>query len=144
MQQPQDTTDTKSLKQITPEVSWAQRSSKSDPEKNHIFLTISVPDVSKGKIQLDIQPTTLTFTGYSQTKKATYHVELPLYAEIEPKESRINHTPRDIELVLQKKDLNEEYWPRLTKDKQRLHFLKTDFDKVLFTLSACAQSRPEY
>lgn len=129
MQQPTDTTDTKSLKEITPEVTWAQRSSTTDAEKNHVFLTISVPDVDPSKIKLDVQPTYLDFTGYSQSKKATYHVKLELYAEIDPKESKINHTPRDIEMVLRKKELKEEFWPRLLKDKAKVHFLKTNFDK---------------
>lgn len=111
-------------------VTWAQRSSSSDKEKNHIFLTISVPDVSKEKIKLDIQPTSLNFQGFSQTKKATYAVKLEFYEEIDPSASKINHTPRDVEMVLQKKTLNQEYWPRLLKDKAKVHFLKTDFDKV--------------
>ena len=33
-------------------------------------------------------------------------------------------------MVLQKKELAAEYWPRLLKDKAKVHFLKTDFDKV--------------
>ena len=111
-------------------VTWAQRSSASDKEKNHIFLTISVPDVSKDKIKLDLQPNTLVFQGYSETKKATYAVKLEFYAEIDTAGSKINHTPRDVEMVLQKKELNAEYWPRLLKDKAKVHFLKTDFDKV--------------
>ena len=44
-------------------------------------------------------------------------------------ESKTHHTPRDVAFVLRKKETKEEYWPRLTKDKQKLHFLKTDFDK---------------
>lgn len=111
-------------------MTWAQRSSTSEPEKNHVYLTIAVPDVDPKQIKLDIQPTHLEFTGYSQTKKATYHVKLDFFAEIEPKESKINHTARDIEMVLRKKELNEEYWPRLLKDKAKVHFLKTDFNKV--------------
>lgn len=111
-------------------VTWAQRSSDSEAEKNHVFLTISVPDVSKEKIKLDIQPTSLNFQGYSETKKATYAVKLEFYAELDPSASKINHTPRDVEMVLQKKELNAEYWPRLLKDKAKVHFLKTDFDKV--------------
>ena len=31
--------------------------------------------------------------------------------------------------MLRKKELGEEYWPRLLKDKAKMHFLKTDFDK---------------
>ena len=113
-----------------PTVTWAQRSSKTEAEKNHVFLTISVPDVSKEKIKLNIQPNSLDFQGYSETKKATYAVKLEFYAEIDPSASKINHTPRDVEMVLQKKELNEEFWPRLLKDKAKVHFLKTDFDKV--------------
>lgn len=111
-------------------MTWAQRSSATEKEKNHIFLTISVPDVSKDKIKLDIQPTFLDFQGYSETKKGTYAVKLEFYADIDPAASKINHTPRDVELVLEKKDLNEQFWPRLLKDKAKVHFLKTNFDKV--------------
>jgi len=89
-----------------------------------------VPDVDPKKIKLDIQPSYLNFTGYSETKKANYHVKLEFYKEIDPAASKINHTPRDVEMVLQKKELEEEYWPRLLKEKAKMHFLKTDFDKV--------------
>lgn len=112
-----------------PTVLWAQRSSATDASKNFIYLTINVPDVPKEGLQLDLKPTSLTFTGSSGTLKRKYHVELPFYAEIDPAESKINHTAKNIELKVQKKDLTEAYWPRLLKDSQKLHFLKTDFDK---------------
>ena len=32
-------------------------------------------------------------------------------------------------MVLRKEKAQDEYWPRLTKDKVRLHNVKTDFDK---------------
>ncbi|KXT10365.1 hypothetical protein AC579_9151 [Pseudocercospora musae] len=129
--QPTNTTDAKEFggKQITPEVTWAQRSSKTEAEKNHIFLSINVVDVDPKKIKLDIQPTKLTFSGYSESKKAEYAVSLEFYDEIEPSASKINHSPRAVEMVLQKKELKEEYWPRLLKDTKKVHFLKTDFDK---------------
>jgi hypothetical protein len=113
----------------TPEVLWAQRSSVADADKNFIYLTISVPDVPKDKLQLDLKPTGLVFTGESGTLKRKYHVELTFYDEIDPAESKINHTAKNIEIKLQKKDLREEYWPRLLKDAKKVHFLKTDFDK---------------
>ncbi|KAF2145406.1 uncharacterized protein K452DRAFT_119568 [Aplosporella prunicola CBS 121167] len=115
---------------LTPEVLWAQRSSSSDPAKNHVFLTISASDVPKEQLKLDLQPTKLTFEGHSSVKKVTYHVELEFFAEIVPEESKISHTGKNVELVLRKKELKEEYWPRLLKESKRLHFLKTDFDKV--------------
>lgn len=109
-------------------MTWAQRSSATEPEKNFIYLTIAAPDVPK--IDLDLKPTSLTFSGTSETKKTTYHVELEFYAEIDVENSKTHHTSRDVLLVLRKKELKEEYWPRLLKDDKKMHFLKTDFDKV--------------
>jgi len=88
-----------------------------------------VPDVPAGNLKLDLKPTGLSFSGHSDTLKRTYQVELEFYAEIDPAESKVNHTSRDVELKLRKKELSEEYWPRLLKEKKKLHFLKTDFDK---------------
>ncbi|KAK3387114.1 HSP20-like chaperone [Podospora didyma] len=114
---------------VTPEVLWAQRSSKTDAEKNFVYLTISVPDVPTANLKLDLKPTGLTFTGHSDSLKRTYHLELEFYAEIDPEASKINHTSRDVEMKLRKKDLDDAYWPRLLKGSQKQHFLKTDFDK---------------
>lgn len=102
-----------------------------------MFLTISVPDVDPKQIKLDIQPTYVDFTGYSNTKKADYAVKLELYGEIDPSATKVHHTARDVEMVLQKKELAEEYWPRLLKDKAKVHFLKTNFDKVRSSVSYC-------
>lgn len=111
-------------------VLWAQRSSTTEPEKNYIYLTISVPDVPKSSLKLDLKPTSLTFTGTSETKKTTYHLHLEFYAEIDVENSKTNHSAKDIEMILRKKELKEDYWPRLLKDKAKVHFLRTDFDKV--------------
>lgn len=35
-------------------------------------------------------------------------------------------------MVLRKKEAKEEFWPRLLKEKGKVHFLRTDFDKVRF------------
>ena len=71
----------------------------------------------------------LKFAGHSDSLKRDYHLELEFYAEIDEKESKINHTAKNIEMVLRKKELKEEFWPRLLKDAKKVHFLKTDFDK---------------
>lgn len=80
----------------------------------------------------------MTFTGYSETLKQTYHVELEFYAEIDKDESKTNHTAKNIEMVLRKKELKEEFWPRLLKEAKKVHFLKTDFDKVRIGLNNMA------
>ncbi|TDZ37945.1 Protein wos2 [Colletotrichum sidae] len=113
----------------TPEVLWAQRSSDSDPSKNFVYLTITVPDVPAKSLKLDLKPTGLSFNGHSDSLKRTYALELEFFAEIDTAESKINHTGKNVELKLQKKELKEEYWPRLLKDSKKVHFLKTDFDK---------------
>jgi len=118
-----------SATQTTPEVVWAQRSSKHDEERNSILLTIAAPDIPPKSLKVDLKPTSLTFTGHSETKKTTYHVELVFYEEIDPEKSQTHHTSRDVIFKLRKKELKEEYWPRLLKDSKRVHFLKTDFDK---------------
>lgn len=81
-------------------------------------------------MKLDLKHTGLSFTGTSETKKTTYHVDLEFFGEVDVENSKTNHTARDIELILRKKELKEEYWPRLLKDTAKVHFLKTDFDKV--------------
>jgi hypothetical protein len=81
-------------------------------------------------MKLELSPTKLAFTGHSDTKKTTYAVELEFYADIDPENSKTHHTDRDVEIILRKKEPKEEYWPRLLKSEKKMHFLKTDFDKV--------------
>ncbi|KAF2667739.1 HSP20-like chaperone [Microthyrium microscopicum] len=114
---------------VHPEVLWAQRSSTSDPEKNYVYLTITAPDVPKSDLKLDIEGAKLSFSGKSKTKGLTYAIDIEFFDEVDPAESKINHTDKNIEMVLRKKDLKEEFWPRLLKDKAKVHWLKTDFDK---------------
>lgn len=116
-------------KQTTPEVLWAQRSSATDPERNYVLLTISAPDVPDKSFKVDLKPTSLTFTGHSDTKKTTYHVELTFYDEIDVDNCKTNHTSRDVEFVLRKKEKKDEFWPRLLKESKKSHFVKTNFDK---------------
>ncbi|KAH8160120.1 hypothetical protein CIB48_g8121 [Xylaria polymorpha] len=117
------------MSQVTPEVLWAQRSSKTDAEKNFVYLTISVPDVPKENLKLDLKPTSLAFHGHSETLKRTYHLDINFFDEIDVENSKIHHTARNVEMKLRKKDLKEEYWPRLLKDAAKVQFVKTDFDK---------------
>ena len=111
-------------------VTWAQRSSTSDPERNYVYLTIGAPDVPASSAKIDLTSTSLTFSGHSDTKKVNYHLELTFYDEIDTENSQTHHTARDVEFVLRKKELKIEYWPRLLKDSKKVHFLKTNFDKV--------------
>ncbi|KAJ6144720.1 Co-chaperone protein SBA1 [Penicillium chermesinum] len=109
-------------------VTWAQRSSADEPERNYLYVSLKTPDVPKDKAELKLSSNNVSFTGPSG-KGVTYSVSLDLFGEIDPENSKVNHTDREVELVLRKKELKEEYWPRLLKDTKKAHFLKTDFDK---------------
>ncbi|KKK19658.1 Hsp90 binding co-chaperone (Sba1) [Aspergillus rambellii] len=116
------------LPQVHPEVTWAQRSSASDAERNYLYVNIKAPDVPRSDATLNITATNVSFAGPSK-KGVQYQVSLDLFGEIEPENSKVNHSDREVELVLRKKELKEEFWPRLLKTTQKIHFLKTDFDK---------------
>jgi hypothetical protein len=81
-----------------------------------------------------LTPTSLKFEATSDIKKTTYLLELDFFAEIDVDASKTNHTGKNFEMVLRKKEEKEEYWPRLTKEKAKLHFLNTDWDKVRIAL----------
>ncbi|KAG5291420.1 cell cycle regulator p21 protein [Histoplasma ohiense] len=113
----------------TPEVLWAQRSSSTDPEKNILYVHLAVPDVSPSSAKLSLTATSISFSGYSDTKKVDYKVDLELYDDIDVDNSKSHHSPRGVDLVLRKKEAKDEYWPRFLKETKKVHFLKTDFDK---------------
>ncbi|WEW56940.1 p23 chaperone protein wos2 [Emydomyces testavorans] len=114
---------------VCPEVLWAQRSSNTDPAKNILYVSLNVPDVPDSSAKLNVTPTTVSFTGHSLTKNLDYKIDLELFGEIDVENSRTHHSARGVDMVLRKKELKEEYWPRLLKESKKVHFVKTDFDK---------------
>ncbi|RKF76683.1 Protein wos2 [Golovinomyces cichoracearum] len=112
-----------------PEILWAQRSSSTESTKNSITLTISVPDVVSKDCKIEIETKSIAFSGYSSSLKRQYSFELELYDEIIPENCTIIKNPKEILLRLVKKELKQEYWPRLTKEKKKFGFIKTDFDR---------------
>lgn len=109
-----------------PEVRWAQRSSESEHEKNLVFLTIVTPDIVKPEIS--IQAKKIVVKGADKHGK-TYNLDLDLYAEIEPESTKQRNTDLNLFFVLQKKEDKVEFWPRLSAGKEKLHNVRTDFDK---------------
>ncbi|KAF5392503.1 hypothetical protein D9757_002137 [Collybiopsis confluens] len=117
-----------------PEVLWAQRSSTIDPEKNVIYLTINLPDIKDSSFKFGLSETTLTFSATAGDaskgiEERDYSFEIEFYKEVNATESTKRLNSRSLYLVLRKKDLQEEYWPRLTKEKVKNSHIKTDFSK---------------
>lgn len=110
-------------------VLWAQRSSSTEPKRNSITLTISVPDVVSEDCKIEVEPRSIAFSGYSSSLKRQYNIELELYDEIIPEDCTIFKNSNKILLRLVKKEPRQEYWPRLTKEDKKYGFIKTDFDR---------------
>lgn len=115
----------------TPEVLWAQRSSADDASKNLLFITINIPDCTNPKLELT--ENSLEFSAlskYHSENGIKYHLHIDFYKPIdtEASEKKVANG-RNYFLLLRKKDLDAEYWPRLTKEKLKYHYIKTDFDK---------------
>lgn len=112
--------------------------SEHEPEKNIVFLTISVPELDPS-YTLTLTPGHITFSGHttlppttataSKVEPKTYEFDLDLFAEVE--EVKRTLTGKNLSLVLRKQEAGEDYWPRLTKEKVKLNFVKV---RSLFVL----------
>jgi len=108
-------------------VTWAQRSSEDDADKCYVSMTVVAPDVTEPTIKLTNDE--MHYQGKDkQGKEYTLHFEF--YETIDAEKSKYHVTDRNATFHLQKHgDPKIAYWPRLTKQKARLHWLKTDFEK---------------
>ena len=122
-----------SEKVINPKVSWAQRSSTTDPERNYVLMTVSIADCDAP--DLTIKPTYIELKAQSKPHVGDetvhhYQLHIDLYKEIIPEKTMHKvANGQHYFLKLYKKDLEAEYWPRLTKEKMKYSYIKTDFDK---------------
>lgn len=118
-----------------PEILWAQRSSPSEPEKNVIMLTINVPNMKPEATKCDLTTNALHFESTIEADASKgipgnkYVFDIDFFEEIVPAESKQHLTAKNLYLLIRKEKAQEEYWPRLTKERVRLHNVKTDFDK---------------
>ena len=120
-------------KVLIPEVKWAQRSNEKDEEKNYLLLTIGITDCSEP--ELKIEPTYFELTANSKAHVGEevahqYKLHIDFFKEIIP--DKTLHKVANGQhyfLKIYKKDLGLEYWPRLTKEKVKYQYIKTDFDK---------------
>lgn len=112
---------------VHPVVTWAQRSSADEPEKNILFVTIEVQDPQNSKI--DLSSEALKFSAGTSDGSDTYELNLAFYDQVDPEKSHWNEAGNHISFIIRKADAKSEYWPRLLKEKLKLHYIKTDFDK---------------
>lgn len=102
-----------------PSVSWAQKNAC-------VFLTFNV---ECDKPDIKIEKKTLSFKGICAPDNKLHEVVIPLYADIDPEKSAYNNKGRIIEVVLAKENTDAPFWPFLTNDKKKHHWLKVDFNR---------------
>lgn len=79
--------------------------------------------------KIELTPTKLSYSGSDPSGKE-FEVEIEFFEDIDVENSKYHSNNRYSLFILRKKDAKEEFWPRLLKDKKKVHWLKTDFDKV--------------
>lgn len=121
--------DPETTKTLHPIVKWAQRSNADDAAKNIVYLTVEVSDPKN--LEIDLTETSLKFAAdASDDSGIKWRFSLEFYEAIDTKELKYNtKVGSHILFVLRKAKAQEEYWPRLTKDKLKHPSLKTDFDR---------------
>ncbi|CAD6991607.1 uncharacterized protein CG16817 [Ceratitis capitata] len=104
---------------VYPPVSWAQR----------YDLLYVIIDVECTNIEYKVTENTFTFKGVNAldaTKK--YDVTLNFLNPVDPEKVTSKNIGRCLEFTIYKKEKGP-YWPSLTNDKIKLHFLKANFAK---------------
>ncbi|KAJ5498950.1 HSP20-like chaperone [Penicillium expansum] len=104
---------------LTPEVTWAQRSSDSDPERNYLYVNIKVAEHHREEC---------LFQGHLQEGRNIQRLPGPLCRD-RPRELQSQpHRPRR-RARSPEEGAQGGVLARLLESKQKMHFLKTNFDK---------------
>ena len=102
-----------------PILKWAQR-------KDKLFITINV--LHSKKPTIEIEGKKMKYQGTDGS--INYSFDIELYDEIDKENSKYTLDARNIFLKLKKKKEGP-YWPRLTSDKVKYHWIEVDW--VYFT-----------
>lgn len=97
---------------------WAQR-------KAGVFLTICLEDCKDPAIEIAADK--VHFKGIGGTDKKEYEMNLELYESVDQDKSSYKNKGRVIEFELKK--AKDSFWPRLTKNNEKKHWIKVDFSR---------------
>lgn len=101
-----------------PITKWAQR-------KDKVFLEVALRDITDENIELT--ETTLTFVGNSDGKK--YEFAFEFFGEVDKAASKWTKTGFHLIFVVEKKDPNGAFWPRLLKTTNKNQYIQVDWSK---------------
>lgn len=86
-------------------------------------------DPEPSTLDLKITDSSLLIKGKSSTSDESYELNINFFKEIDSSSVRKTITGSHIFFIIVKKDLNSEFWPRLTSEKVKYRNIRTDFDK---------------
>lgn len=107
----------------TAPIKWAQRS-------DSLYITIALADVDKDAT-INLKDETLTFKGKSENKE--YELDIVFFKPVDSEGSTYKVLPRSVVMHVMKKEKDdEEFWPRLLKDKAlEKNRVKIDWDRYV-------------
>jgi len=102
-----------------PAVIWAQRN-------DVLFVTFNVETKDP---EIKLTDDSLFFKAIGLPEKKHHEVTINFYKKINPEKVVSKNSGRCYEFIINKADTASEYWPSLTNDKKKPHWLKVDFNK---------------
>ncbi|XP_025094473.1 prostaglandin E synthase 3-like isoform X2 [Pomacea canaliculata] len=105
---------------LPPPLEWAQR-------KDRVWITVKLENCKNPIYEL--KENTFYFKGKGGTDNADHEVSVELFGEIDPAKSTCSRGDRQMIYTLIKKDPSASFWPRLTKESKKFHFIRTDFSR---------------
>jgi len=106
---------------------WAMRTDK-------VYMAFEVEDAENVEVMFEeqriiftcSQPKLINNKKSNEMKK--YRNEIDLFGKVKPADCGYQIFGRCIKCLLPRQEVGE-YWPRLTKEKQKIHWLKVDFSR---------------
>lgn len=108
---------------LQPQLKWAQR-------KDKLYLTVDLQDCDSPEVSVTNEDGSGKFEFRGASKGNQYELTVPLMHEIDPDNAQIAKTPRNIFLVVPKKETGD-HWPRLTKEKGKQNHIQVDWGKYI-------------
>lgn len=103
---------------VPPQVKWAQT-------KEGLLITVNV-ECKEPEYKFTDQ--SMFFKGVGMPEKKQHEVTLNFLHKINPDAVVVNNNVRSMEFKIPKVEAGS-YWPSLTTDTKKLHFLKVDFNR---------------
>jgi cytosolic prostaglandin-E synthase len=108
---------------LQPQLKWAQR-------KDKLYLTVDLQDCASPEVSVKNEDGGGKFEFRGAAQGAQYELTVPLMHEIDPENTQIAKTPRNIFLIVPKKEIGD-HWPRLTKEKGKQNHIQVDWGKYI-------------